>query len=137
MRYCKKCGSKSGVEDNFCEKCGSKLISQKSLDKNQINSYVNVSPSNKHVLPAFLSFFVPALGQFIKGQVGWGLIIWLWFILGNFILFASSGIFGEFTIVLVIIYNLFLWIYQIYDAYNAPEETEVAHKIIEELKKRW
>lgn len=123
MRYCKKCGSKLEDDNNFCEKCGSKLSSKKVSIKEQINneSDVTVSPSNKHVLPAILSFFIPALGQFIKGQVKWGLIIWLWFILGNALIFALSGIFGWFTIVLVIIYNLFLWIYQIYDAYNSPE----------------
>ena len=124
MRYCKKCGSKLEDEDTFCEKCGSKLNSKKVSTKIQINneSDVNVSPSNKHVLPAILSFFIPALGQFIKGQVKWGLIIWLWFILGNLLLFALFGIFGRFMILLVIIYNLFLWIYQIYDAYNSPEK---------------
>jgi len=80
-----------------------------------------VSPLNKHVLPAILSFFIPALGQFIKGQVGWGLTIWLWFILGNLLIVVLSGIFGGFSIILLIAFNIFMWIYQIYDAYNAPE----------------
>ncbi|MEK6969582.1 MAG: hypothetical protein AABW48_04095 [Nanoarchaeota archaeon] len=79
-------------------------------------------PLNKHVLPAILSFFFPALGQFVKGQVKWGLTIWLWFILGNLlitVLFngAPQGVF----ILLLFALNFFLWAYQISDAYNAPE----------------
>ena len=78
----------------------------------------------KHVLPAILSFFIPALGQFIKGQVKWGLAIWLWLILGNLLIAALSGVFGFFSIILFIVFNLFIWIYQIYDAYNAPENEQ-------------
>lgn len=72
-------------------------------------------------MPALLSFFVPALGQFVKGEVKWGLTIWLWFILGNILISALSGVFGRFTIILIIVFNLFMWIYQIHDAYNAPQ----------------
>jgi len=72
----------------------------------------------KHQVPALLSFFIPALGQFVKGQVKEGLMIWMWFILGNLLLLVLSGILGGFTIILMMIFNIFLWIYQIYDAYN-------------------
>ncbi len=78
--------------------------------------------SEKYGVPALLSFFIPALGQFVKGQVKWGLTIWLWFILGNVLIIALSGVFGWFTILLILGFNLFMWIYQIYDAYNAPQE---------------
>ena len=124
MKYCKDCGAELEDTDKFCKKCGTKTktkLSTKKSDKTESHSSISVSPSNKHVLPAILSFFIPALGQFIKGQVKWGLIIWLWFILGNLLIGALSGIFGWFSIILFIAFNLFMWVYQIYDAYNAPE----------------
>ncbi|MBI2665896.1 zinc ribbon domain-containing protein [Candidatus Woesearchaeota archaeon] len=124
MKYCKNCGAELEDTDNFCEKCGTKFKakspSKKSI-KSQNHSDISVSPSNKHVLPAILSFFIPALGQFVKGQVKWGLTIWLWFILGNLLIGALAGLFGWFSIMLFIVFNLFMWVYQIHDAYNAPE----------------
>jgi hypothetical protein len=125
MKYCKNCGAELEDKDKFCEKCGIKTKSKTSTKesvKTKITSDVSQSPTNKHVLPAILSFFIPALGQFIKGQVKWGLTIWLWFILGNLLIFALSGIFGWFSIILYIAFNFFMWVFQIYDAYNAPEE---------------
>ena len=124
MKYCKTCGAELEDTDNFCEKCGNKIKAKSSTKKSvksESHSEVSVSPSNKHVLPAILSFFIPALGQFVKGQVKWGLIIWLWFILGNGLIGALYGVFGWFSIILFIAFNLFMWVYQIYDAYNAPE----------------
>ena len=125
MKYCKNCGKQLSDEDKFCNKCGTKISATKKVKtkpQKTEKSDISVSPSEKHVLPAILSFFVPALGQFIKGQVRWGLTIWLWFILGNLLIGAVSGIFGGFTIIMFIVFNLFMWIYQIYDAYNAPEK---------------
>ena len=107
MKYCKNCGTKLKLESS----------TKKSIKTGGASSY----PSDKHMIPAIISFFIPALGQFVKGQVKWGLIIWLWFILANLLIAALSGFFGYFSIILFIVFNLFMWIYQIYDAYNAPE----------------
>jgi len=76
--------------------------------------------SEKYVLPGLLSFFVLTLGQFEKGQVKWGLTLWLWFIMGNSLIIALSEVLISFTTITIVIFNLFIWIYQIYDAYNAP-----------------
>lgn len=95
------------------------MVKEKNKSSKNKND-IQASSSEKNILPALLSFFVPALGQFVKGQVKWGLTIWLWFILGNLLIVALSGIFGWFTIPLIIGFNFFLWVYQIYDAYNAP-----------------
>lgn len=125
MKFCKKCGEELEDTDKFCEKCGTKTKAKSSAKKSvkiESHSDISMSPSNKHVLPAILSFFVPALGQFVKGQVKWGLVIWLWLILGNSLIGAlSAGGIGWFSIILFIAFNFFMWVYQIYDAYNAPE----------------
>lgn len=57
----------------------------------------------KHGLPALLSFFIPGLGQLVKGEVGKGILIFIGFIIGIF-LFVVPG--------------MILWIWQIIDAYN-------------------
>lgn len=56
-----------------------------------------------HGIPALLSFFVPGLGQLVKGQVIKGVLIFIGFFAG---LFAF------------IIPGIIVWIWQIIDAYN-------------------
>jgi TM2 domain-containing membrane protein YozV len=59
--------------------------------------------SQKHGIPALLSFFIPGLGQIVKGQVGKGILIMIAFPIGLLFLFVPGVI---------------LWIWQIADAYN-------------------
>lgn len=74
-------------------------------EKMSIN-YRNVD-SQKHPLAAFLSLLLPGLGQLTKEELFKALLIW---IVGGFIsiLFWST-----------VIVPLFLWLWNIYDAYNA------------------
>jgi len=124
MKYCKNCGVKLDDNDKFCAQCGTKTASvsakNKSTKKEPVSDLPG-SPSDKHGVPAILSAFFPTVGQFVKGQVKWGLTIWLWFVLGNLFVWALSGIFRGFTIILFVVFNLFWWVHQIYDAYSAPE----------------
>lgn len=79
--------------------------------------------SRKYGVPALLSFFVPSLGQFVKGDWKFGFAIWIWFILGNLLVIILASIFSRLlAFFLVIIFSLILWVYQIYDAYNSPVE---------------
>lgn len=72
----------------------------------------------KHEVPALLSFFVPTLGQFVKGDVKRGLKLLLILILGE-VLFITLIFFNPLPgIILTILFSLIMWIYQIYDAYN-------------------
>ena len=57
----------------------------------------------KHGIPALLSFFIPGLGQIIKGQVGKGIFTFIGFSIG---------------IILLVIPGIIIWIWQIVDAYN-------------------
>lgn len=57
----------------------------------------------KHGVPALLSFFVPGLGQIVKGELGKGIFVFIGFIIGIFLL---------------VIPGIIVWIWQIVDAYN-------------------
>lgn len=59
-------------------------------------------------VPALLSFFVPGLGQIVKGQVVKAVAIWL-----------ALGISWLLQFVLIgFILLPLIWLWQIYDAYN-------------------
>ncbi|MDI9394352.1 MAG: hypothetical protein QM426_02570 [Euryarchaeota archaeon] len=62
-----------------------------------------------HGVPALFSFFVPGLGQLVKGQILKALFIWIAFALAGALHIIGFG----FLICTVI------WVWQIYDAYNA------------------
>lgn len=74
------------------------------------SQYASIQPTNsqKHGVPAILSFFIPGLGQVIKGQVGKGIGIFLGFLVSCALIFTVIG-----AVVPIIV-----WIWQIVDAYN-------------------
>ena len=59
--------------------------------------------SQKHGVPALLSFFIPGLGQIVKGQLIKGIIVFIGVGLG---------------LIMLIIPGIVIWIWQIVDAYN-------------------
>lgn len=59
--------------------------------------------SQRHGVPAILSFFIPGLGQLVKGQVGRGILIFFGVIIG---------------LAFFVIPGVIIWIWQIVDAYN-------------------
>ncbi|HSS39715.1 MAG TPA: hypothetical protein VLT58_13190, partial [Polyangia bacterium] len=61
--------------------------------------------------PGFLSFFIPGLGQIVKGQLLVGVII-----------MGASALFGMLCFIGIGIPMLgILWIVQLYDAYAQPD----------------
>ncbi|HXU65062.1 MAG TPA: hypothetical protein VN962_25360, partial [Polyangia bacterium] len=73
-----------------------------------------VTENVRHALPALLSFFVPTLGQLIKGDVLTALAILGIFCGIMLVAFAGLAIFAPFA-------AFILWVWQIYDAYSAPD----------------
>lgn len=63
--------------------------------------------SQKHGIPALFSFFIPGLGQIIKGQIIKGILIW-----------AIGGVLSFFLWWTVIV-PLAVWVWNVYDAYNS------------------
>lgn len=61
----------------------------------------------KHGVPALISFFIPGLGQIIKGEILKGILIW---IIGGI---AAFFLWWTFIIPFAV------WIWNVYDAYNS------------------
>lgn len=81
--------------------------------------------NKKHGVPALISFFIPGVGQLIKGHIGKAFLIWL-LIVGAFVIFAIGGVSTQqgddskavLTLLgLVALVAIFFW--NIYDAYNS------------------
>ncbi|NPE27520.1 hypothetical protein HNV12_05960 [Methanococcoides sp. SA1] len=67
-----------------------------------------MSENRKHGVPALLSFFVPGLGQIIKGEIFKAIGIWI-----------ALGISGLLTFIVIgFVLAPIIWLWQIYDAYN-------------------
>ena len=61
-----------------------------------------------------LSFFIPGLGQFYTGQL-----------MKAILLFLAAVVFGALSTILIgIPFYLIIWIYSMFDAYNAAKELE-------------
>jgi hypothetical protein len=69
---------------------------------------------------AFLSFFIPGVGQMVKGDVGKGIGI-LFFIIGGWFLFFEYILVMHtiFLSIIVFLALIALWVWNIYDAYTA------------------
>ena len=59
-------------------------------------------------LPALISFFIPGLGQLIKGQILKAFLIW-----------AVGGVVG-FLLAWTLVVPFGIWVWNVYDAYNDP-----------------
>jgi len=75
----------------------------------------------RYLFLAVLSFFLPGLGQMIKGSYGKGagimfLIVGGWFLFFEFILIMNS----IFLSIIIFLALTSLWIWNIHDAYTAP-----------------
>jgi len=62
-----------------------------------------------HGVPALFSFFIPGLGQLVKGDLSKALGIWIALIISGLMSVIGIGF----------LIGLVIWIAQIYDAYNA------------------
>lgn len=67
-----------------------------------------MSSNQKYGVPALLSFFIPGLGQIIKGEFFKAIGIWIAFAICWLLQFVLIGY----------LLGTILWVWQIYDAYN-------------------
>lgn len=84
-------------------------IEEEELHRRQIAKSLDVVHSNqKYGLPALLSFFIPGLGQMVKGQVGKGILVFIVWLLSFILIITVIGAIAP----------LIIYIWQIADAYN-------------------
>ncbi len=72
-------------------------------------NYMTCHCRRTHGVPALFSFFVPGLGQLVKGDLSKALGIWIVLAICAFMSIIGIGI----------LMGIVVWIAQIYDAYNA------------------
>lgn len=80
----------------------------------------------KHGIPAIVSFFIPGLGQILKGHIGKAVLIWLLSIV-SIVLLSIGGVLGGtngggFMLCLAFIGAIgipIIFIWNVYDAYNS------------------
>src|SRR5438067_1948489 len=107
MAFCANCGT--DLLGRFCSSCGQ-------AQTEAAAAHVTIAPpQQRHGLPALLSFFLPGLGQIVKGQFFHGL-----FIAGIALLFGALCVVYVGFVLLPI-----FWIWNIYDSYVAPDSQAV------------
>lgn len=113
MANCSNCGA--GLGGQFCARCGADNEGtigppgQSALERAHLLR--SSSSGQRHGVPALLSFFIPGLGQLVKGDLMTAALIFVAGIFGAVLCVAGAGFF-----VLPIV-----WIWNIYDAYVAPD----------------
>jgi TM2 domain-containing membrane protein YozV len=119
--FCTKCGTPG--EGSFCASCGhprdaalAPLAHTAQAERVAVMRSALDRAAQKHGVPALLSFFIPGLGQMIKGQFLGGIAI--------FVAMAFSIALWAFVIGIPI--TGVLWIWQLYDAYTAPDSATQA-----------
>ncbi|MGM0771943.1 MAG: hypothetical protein ACQESU_10130 [Halobacteriota archaeon] len=69
---------------------------------------IHIGENTKHGVPARLSFFIPGLGQIIKGEIFKAIGIWVGLFISGLLTFILIGF----------VLGPVIWLWQIYDAYN-------------------
>ncbi len=140
---CGRCGYENREGARYCQACGAPLQSSQGPGYNnpgyyyapyQGNPYVGQPQFVEHkdvVVALLLALMVPGVGHMYAGEVKKGVLILATFIIiGTLVLLAGVAAAGSFVssqnpfpiavvIVLVVIISLVIWLYQIYDAYQA------------------
>ncbi len=80
-----------------------KKIEEEERYRSHLSNNVQHGIRQSHGVPALLSFFIPGLGQIVKGQVGKGILILIGFFIG---------------LAALVLPGVIIWLWQIVDAYN-------------------
>jgi len=116
MASCSNCGA--GLGGQFCARCGmnNEVLPESSLGRSaplEARATAARLAEKRHGVPALMSFFLPGLGQLIKGDLVGAVLPFVGGAVG--LMLAISGV--AIGIVLVPI----VWIWSLHDAYTAPD----------------
>jgi TM2 domain-containing membrane protein YozV len=130
--FCERCGTPGSGQ--FCAKCGQPRGGAAAVAVapayDPMTAHVNDAVTRarmRHSAPAILSFFIPGLGQLIKGEVlkaigVFFVSVFCWLLCFVYIGFVLGPLF---------------WVIQIYDAYTSPDaRTKEDLKLIERVKRQ-
>lgn len=113
MPFCESCGVEGGGD--YCAACGqvrsfAAVASQRAVVVAQPQQVATTAPAT-HGVPALISFFIPALGQLIKGHVAKAFVVWMGLL---------GALIGGFVFPLVwLTISPAIWVWQVMDAYLA------------------
>jgi TM2 domain-containing membrane protein YozV len=127
MPFCETCGVEGGGD--YCPACGevrsfaAKAVATGQAFKNPTALQAQPAPAAAlqvtvapphHGVPALMSFFIPGLGQLVKGHVAKGLGTW-----GALFAATVGGFLVGYTFLAIPV----VWIWSTYDAYksNSPK----------------
>jgi TM2 domain-containing membrane protein YozV len=115
LKPCDGCGREIDTLAAACPGCGRPRDAGSSLYSPELTAEIaavtNRMATQRHGVPALLSFFVPGLGQIVKGQFGLGLSIMVIEALCVVLCFYLVG----FALLPIV------WMFQLYNAYVKPD----------------
>lgn len=108
--HCSNCGT--ALSGNFCSGCGHASVDAQIAGPSVAEMASAARKADqRHGVPALLSFFIPGLGQLVKGDV-----------LSAVFAFGGAVFFGWLCVAGIGFFLLpIFWVWQIYDAYTAPD----------------
>ena len=114
--FCTKCGSPG--EGAFCADCGQARDPALAPAEHIRLQAGNLALADairrskeRHGVPALLSFFIPGLGQMVKGEILSGLVVMVAMFVSAMLTMFVIGV------PMLVIF----WVWQLYDAYTAPD----------------
>lgn len=98
----------------------------RNITQQEMNNPIEYTEVNKkHGVPAIISFFLPGVGQLIKGHIGKAFLVWILLIIA-FVMLVSGGVLvqqGDDSKALLGLLGLIglpvIFFWNIYDAYNS------------------
>lgn len=119
MSFCSACGVEGS--GSFCAGCGksqglSPYVASEDPAILQMRAVGERLKTARHGTPALLSFFIPGLGQMMKGQLLLGVMVMIGMFVSALLCFAYVGF----------LLMPALWIWQLHDAYVNPDAALLA-----------
>ena len=149
--YCNRCGKENRDEANFCFACGQPLRQSQNPGyagpgycNPPYQGYQNGSPAQfvefkESVVALLLALILPGAGHMYAGEMKKGIFFLAFFIIVGIAItvaffvrlmsFTTSGDISSSLglIIVTVIITAIVWLYQVYDAYQAAVRFNVAH----------